>query len=193
MKKQTILTGVLFTTIALSFAQDNGERKPVATGTRPMIMKAKIEDNKGQMMRAMPNAGMGTSTMGMKDDDMPPMTGDAATDKKIQALHKEMMDKIKAIREEYQKKIKAVIGDKKVLTKESVRMMQASSTMKGDDHMRMMKGSSTMMMGSSTEGRRPFPRNSAVRGESTEANEVGTTEAQGQGGFRSFFNRFFGH
>ncbi len=191
MKKHTILTGILISTIAFSFAQEAGERKFTATGTRPI--KSKIEDNKGKMMRAMPNSGMGTSTMGMKDDDMPPMTGDAATDKKIQALHKEMMDKIKATREEYQKKIKAVIGERKVLTKEAVRMMQASSTMKGDDHMRMMKGSSTMVTSSSTEGRRPFPRNGEVRGESTEANEVGATEAQGQGGFRGFFNRFFGH
>jgi hypothetical protein len=173
MKKYIITSVIAISAVSVSYAQ-SPELKRVASSTKPTPRPA---------MQAVMN---GNPAM---------ITGDKEIDAKVKALREEMDKKIQAIRSEYEAKIKAVIGDKKLLKPEDAKWEKGSSTMRMD----IKKASSTMMRASGTPEGRPMimnredgrmPNGRMVKGESTEAGEE---QVQPQGGFKSFFSKFFGN
>lgn len=197
MKKYIITTGIALLALSSVYAENREVhttqpgrmgRPMMATSTRPAMR------TEGSISAQMMSPSI--------------TTGDATTDAAIKALQIEMEAKIKAIRQEYQVKIKALIGDKNVTINNGDSMViTGSATMRGDDHERMMRGSSTMMnhderMRASTthDGEMMDRQMIHQEGKTSDGQGVsnGSTKTEGghapqaQGGVRGFFGRLFG-
>ena len=171
-----------------------------------VIASASAESPETRGAAARP-AAMPTTGVGMMMVPPTITTGDVITDTKIKALQIEMETKIKAIRDEYQGKIKVLIGDKKVNSGNDMMNRGSSTVRMGSPRMEdrnerrgtstMMHREGEMMNGSGTPEGRPemrgegqVPGGKQVKDESTEGGSE--QAAPKEGGFRGFFNKFFG-
>lgn len=193
MKKIFITTLVATTALLMVSAEEYGTREK----RMPRPMQAKMmatTTTTGAPSRGAPKQE--------KQDrpEMPkmeiPKTGDATIDQQLADLFKEQETKIMAIRKEYEAKVKAIIGDKKIINRDTImgagtRPMMDDMHKKmegGDDHM-MATGTHPQMDGEKRDGdhmmngsgTRPMP---VRRGEGDKPKPVSL--------FEGFFKSFFG-